>query len=438
MSQLIQLSGDLRGIVGLEWASVVDSAWKQKRKEIKSDKNAAVAFFQVAGGDGETLINYGLTDRQGVIEARAHKKDQPVSLAGLLALSNPQASVCVLERPADQDDLIWFCLSQNGQIVTGTDVIGKFDEIEPVLETYRDLIEDGGFKVIGNAADLLDPTVDTASVSDVLDSGSSGGATIDVGKEGLGVLGLVLVIGAFTSVVIAGYYIFLHGNDSAKSDMSAAEAAAMQRANAERAMASKKQEIREAAELQGTLVIMNQFLLHYAPKTAMGWSLTKARCADRLCTLEYQNENWSPVEVLAEQTEGLCDLAVTTNGEAAVCNAEYEVATLHESTAQKGEWLLDRPSINEVRRRLMEIAAHSGNSSFNLNKPVNINIPGSQFLQGEPVIAEVSLSLNTGLKNLDQTAQYLGDNLPIALSEAVYNFEDGIVQLKARFYVHGE
>ncbi len=291
----LEISGDALAVTGLDWNTTTPAEWKKQRKALRSE-GLLTTFFQVNDPQsGESVINYGAISRDS---AELTGNQAKVSLAGLLALSLKEGHIVAIERlPGESEEeaeRYWFCAINNGQVITGTDVVGEFNDIQPLVRDHRELFGGDGIRIIGNAADTEDLGAPTDSVAHYLDETLAPQATILRKRSSKGFV-WILMAGITTIVVGAGSVFMFTGKEEPKRpQMTPEEILAQQQEIARSQLAAKEAELMAATELRTHLAYLLDGPVGALPAKAGGWQLTSTSCDSSACISEYTNTDLTP------------------------------------------------------------------------------------------------------------------------------------------------
>lgn len=437
----LMIAGDILAVTGLDWDTTTPGEWKKQKKESRA-QGFVCASFQVSDPrSGETVINFGTIPRDASLLSGNNPK---ASLAGLLALSITDKNIVALERlPSEGDDsdeeAYWFCAINNGQVITGTDVVGTYEQIQPLIQEHRELFDDKSIVVIGNAADQEDMDASTDSIEQYLDVSLVGGAMV-VGKKTPKAL-LWVALGAVVVLVACAAIatMLLGGNEPKRPEMTTDEIIAQQQEIARSQLREKEQEVLSEADFINTTGSLMKEVIHNLTAKAGGWELTHTRCDSNACISKYRNIDLTPPSVLESASKESCNsLIVDTRGENATCVTVYQASTLRDVVGNNG-WKLTANDQRALLDSLMDIArAFPGDAAYKIGEPQPVAFPGREALTPDELFGQGAFTVQVRSDLTELISQKIFSAKPLIVDNVELSWAEDVTQIEGRFITTGE
>lgn len=434
---ILMLPGITEAVIGLEWGTAVPSEWKAIQKERKAQGKLAVAFQVTDKETKETVINYGLIDKDAPeLEGNSKK----VSLAGLVAASYPDGLVMAIERVPniedEAEDIFWFCVVNDGQVLAGTDITGSASKIEAAIQDVDLVLETSEATVIGSGAHIRSIEADGESVTDLLDLTKVGQAQVQKGSNG-GVLKLVLAsVLSITAVVAAATFFLLGDSKPKQQQLTAEQLLQMQQQQARIDLQAKEAEVMSSAAFVPTMSGATA-LTGRLPAKAGGWELTETTCDVKTCISQYINKDMTLPGVLEVAAAEVCEGVVfDSRAESATCVSASGGMTIE---AVKTDWKLSEADRRTLLNTLMVFAKSlPGDAGYSITEAEPISFPGREALPAAEVFRVGQWGIQMRSDWTDAALHMLYTNKALAVDQITFNWGEDKAEVSGRYMMTGE
>lgn len=433
-----ELSSGRVCVLGLSWESATLSDFNQLKKGVKSDDIRA-CFFEAGSDEDGQMVIFGSINAEDIPAEAKRSKGNPVSLAGLLAATNPLERIIAIQAiPDDHETLYWFCAINGGQVVADTDVVGSWDEIQGLASRYRSLMNDGGDRLIGDAAQKLEPGAPEASLEDFIDEEKAVTASI----KGLVKAANPLVIaGALLFFLIAigfsSYSFFLKSEAPTKQRVSPEEIKARQQTMAENALSDAKASLFKTADLSSAFqTILDQYVADL-PVDALGWGLAEVSCTQVRCDAIYENKDLSPIKALKKEIGKKCVLEIGPQGESANCAITIDLKSLQDVLSNPDFALMAPWQKEAFTESLIEIGRTLPEAAYTIADSEKLSFAGSELIDISSIPTAGSFRVKSDLAQANELREILKKSLSLGYTAMTISLADGTIDVSGTYYEKG-
>lgn len=429
--------------VGLEWNTVSAKDFKTQKRELRLSGQSVLVM--PAGAGSKDATNFGTIGKSNL-----PREGRSLSLAAWTALTFRSGTVVAVEkvRPAGEsatsDDLYWFCIVNGGQVVSGTDNVDVWENVEYAISELLDLLGQEEIGYIGADSERLvtNLTGETPpSLAEALTKSAMKKALLDPVSESK-----LVPIAAAAVVVCAtaggGAWWWISSSNAEQEAIRAAQIAkANQMAQAKRAYEDLVREVRERPNASKTLGILWTGELKRMPTEAGGWSLQAIECAGGECQSEWRNRNLTQPSVLISSLTPHCEsLEVDQSGTEAVCTFEYEQPQL--APLAEGEdvlqgdrqWAMPAEQVGQMQSQLIALGSLGRGISYAMNNPITPTFRGSRNLKDVELFQEGGWAMTVPLELLQPSANTLAQYPGVSLSKLTINWSSKTVELNGQYF----
>lgn len=440
---------DLECVVGLDWDTVNKNDWKAQRKNLKTN---GTAFIEIPVTRGDTnTVNVGQISGEMLAESKSR-----LSLAGWVAHTFKSGTIVAVEKvlTSENEEVFWFCVVRDGQVVAGTDTLGDWDDIDAQVSELLGMIGEAEIGFVGLDTDALSSNEGGEStpaqlISMLAKSGKNKAKLKVLAKSNKGVallsvsLILVLALGG------GAWWIM---SSAAKED--AVERARQQRiVQAQRAQQEYQNLLTEVAQnSQGWKKLAK--LLHgpfdkLKPNLG-GWALQSIECDKTDCFLVFANTDLTDPSILEEGNQEVCEVVeISPAGIEGSC--QFTIATaIGQAHAQNDhsrktmnpnndkQALMTTERVRALRSSFMTFARHFNNSTYAINEAAPVNFSGKRFLNGVTLFEQGGWALGMPLKHLPYAISMLKDYNNLSLDKLTLNWGSKTIEISGLYYKEGD
>lgn len=441
---IVRLTGSdgkptVRCVTGLQWSTTNKSDWRQAKKAAKAE-GLACSEVPVITGDPDT-INVGTIKEDGLPSGGGH------SLAAWIALAFRSGTIIAVEKVTDNEgeSCYWFGAINGGQVVTGTDIVGSWEEIDAkVIEILEILSPDDAVGFLGADTGNLTANLDGESTptnlavtlpksvkakSLIRTPGQiSKGALIGVSVT---VLALALAVGGW---VIATFI----SSGSDLEDLRERRTAQAQKANRDYQDLIRETEREMIASHKLDRIIDTR--LGKLQAKVDGWNLETVECNDNKCSMHYKNENLTAPYVLEKGISNVCtDLTVNAEGINATCNIEINAKAPLQSSRGSADVSFFAPSESlRFRANIMAYTRYTSGASYAISPPKKIKFSGERYLTGTPVFKKGDWALNFPLSKAPIVTDLLSRHHALSLEKLSLDWGSKTINVAGSYYEKGD
>ncbi|KXS55097.1 MAG: Uncharacterized protein AWU57_521 [Marinobacter sp. T13-3] len=424
-------------VVGLHWDTLSKGDWKRQKKTAKESGTAFVEI-PVTAGDSNT-INIGTINRSDLGSSKYN-----LSLAAWLARSFKTGTIIAVERVTHgQEQAYWMCAVNQGQVITNTDILGDWDEVDTlVTEIAEMLATQGDIGFIGADTEALTANSSGDATATPLIAGLPKSAKKKAAIQIPGQMNRMVVIGGGATVAalvigIGGWLAIdaLTGTDNAER-LRQQRLAQMQRA--EQAYRDLQTDL--VARLNGAKHLEALYQEKLAPLQTKidGWSLIEGECSMRKCDLTYENENLTDPQMLLDGIGEVCnEVTVSPEGVSGTCVLKVEDSGSKAATTATPT-LLNGEGVKQLRSALMKYARYVDGAGYTISEPAPVSFSGQRYLKDVQVYEEGAWGLSVPIKYLPMAIQLMQEFEAISFDEATLNWQNKTMDISGSYYKEGD
>ena len=427
-------------VVGVQWTTESGKEFKATRTKLKTE---GWDWLELSGNksDSQEMTNYGVVLKENLL-----KQGETASLAAWLANCFREGTVVAVEAVdlvGTEDSCIWYCIINDGQVVTGSDVLCTDTKTAnaAIQETLEALgVDDPGF--IGlQASELGDWNTEseTTSLSEVLTKTGFKRACFKSAGSGNGSAYAVLVVGALALVVGCGWWYAT--NHMAESDAAyqAEQARKSQLRRAEREYRQILQEVGGKHQAGLTMQAMWDQVFRNTQTQVGGWELESIDCVAGSCTASYTNTDLTlPKHLKAALADQCDDLNIGSDGTTADCLSGYEgvslIADEVKTDQQLNGALLTETEVERLRADFMTVAKLGSGTGYALNDAIQYPFRGSRYLPNVEMFTQGEWILNLPVKLFVPVAIALSSYRGMAVQEISLTWGSNLVELRGLYF----
>jgi|AntRauTorcE11898_2_1112593.scaffolds.fasta_scaffold05135_2 hypothetical protein len=440
MSVVYQLSSGLACVTGLSWESASASDFARMKKGIKSDDIQA-CFFEAGSSEDGQMVVFGTINASDIPFDAKQAKGDSVSLAGLLALSNPSGRIIAVQSVVSDEDtlLYWFCAINDGQVVAESDVVGSWEEVSAQVERYLTIMNDNADILIGDSVSKLDSSVAPRDIEDFIKEDEVAAASI---KGFVTKTNPIVIIAAaifFVGAIGTSAYTFVSDSEEQpqQAQISKVQREAAQLAQAEQAFEKAISSIYDTSDLASSLTaVFDQYVVSL-PVQALGWQLTEVECTQLRCDALYSNTDLSPIKVLRDQIGRKCVLDIGRQGQEANCANVLELTSIKESMANPTFTFMQDWQMEVFTESLMEVGRTLPNGAFTIQETEKLSFPGSDLIESSTIPKAGSFGVKSDLSRIVELRKILQKSLALGYTAMSISFSDGTIEVSGNYYEKG-
>lgn len=440
MSVSYQLSSGLVCVTGLSWESASASDFARIKKGMKSDDIQA-CFFETGSSEGGQMVVFGTISASDIPFDTKQAKGGSVSLAGLLALSNPTSRIVAVQSVVNDEDslLYWFCAINGGQVVADSDAVGSWEEVSAQVERYLTIMNDDADILIGDSVSKFDSSVAPRDIEDFIKEDEIAAAAI---KSFVTKTSPILIIAAaifFVGAIGTSVYTFVFDSDEQpqQAQISKVQREAVQLAQAEQEFEKAISSIYDTPDLSASLTVVFDKYVSDLPVQAMGWQLTEIKCTQLRCDALYSNTGLSPIKALRDQIGKKCVLDIGRQGQEANCANVLELTSIKESMADPAFTFMRGWQMEAFTESLMEVGRTLPNGAFTIQETEKLSFPGSDLIESSTIPKAGSFGVKSDLSRIVELREILQKSLALGYTAMSISFSDGTIEISGNYYEKG-